>query len=524
MKTTLCFLLFFVTQIVLSQDINNTATQNTDSSTYIGENGFHFEISPTYSNSEFSDIGSGFFRKKFIMVSAKRVGGLSKIDPNTNEAYKDLYCLDIDNHTGLISRPLSYSRILNTHFSEDQISFSKNEQTAYYTRSSNENSLEYKIYKSDLEENSNGNWINHITLSINKPGVSIETPFVNHAGDKLYFAANYPDGYGGFDLYVSDIKPDGTLDTPKNLGSKVNTAKDEKYPALSLEDNYLFFASKGHKNLGGYDLFRSKISNRGIKDPRNLGTTINTDDDDIAFFMANKSRGYMTSNKPNSIGSYDVYIVNIFEVTQSLTGTVLDAETKIKLPNAQLTLYDDDGLEISKTISAADGSYKFAVEPFTDYSITTVKDGFMSSQELFTSDKPLDKYVYKKDIPLQTIAPIIKDSKIMVENIYFDFDKWNIKEESYVTLNKVVKILNDNPDMKLSINAHTDNKGSDAYNLNLSKKRAQSTVAYLISKNIDKNRLESHGFGESQPIIDCKDHCSKEDLQANRRIEFVILN
>ncbi|QQY83200.1 OmpA family protein [Tamlana sp. s12] len=524
MKSTLCFLMFIVTHVVLSQGSNTYDTQNTKKSTSISENGFHFEISPTYSNSEFSDIGSGFFKEKFIMVSSRKVGGLSKIDPNTHEAHKDLYCLDVDKSTGLITRPLSYSRILNTHFSEDQISFSKNEQTVYFTRSSHDNSLEYKIYKSDLEENSNGNWINEIALSINKPGVSIETPFVNHAGNKLYFAANYPDGYGGFDLYVSNIKPDGTLDTPKNLGSEVNTAKDEKYPALSLDDKYLFFASKGHDNLGGYDLFRSKLSNKGIRNPINLGTTINTSADDIAFFIATKRRGYVTSNKSGGIGSYDVYIVSIFEVTQSLTGTVLDAETQIKLPNAQLTLFDDDGLEIAKTISAADGSYKFAVEPNEDYTITTVKEGFVSSQELFSSDHPQDKYVYVKDIPLQTVAPIIENSRIILENIYFDFDKWNIKEESFVTLNKVVKILNDHPEMKLSINAHTDNKGSDAYNLILSKKRAQSTVAYLISKNIDENRLEAHGFGETQPIIDCKNQCSKEDLQANRRIEFMILD
>lgn len=524
MKTTLCFLLFLVTHVALCQDTSISTTQKATASTNIGENGFHFEISPTYSNSEFSDIGSGFFKKKFIMVSSKKVGGLSKIDPNTHEAYKDLYCLDVDNHTGLISRPLSYSRILNTHFSEDQINFSNDEETVYYTRSTHDNSLEFKLYKSDLEENSNGNWINETLLSINQPNVSIETPFVSYTGDRLYFAANFPDSYGGFDLYVSNINADGTLSTPKNLGNKVNTAEDEKYPALSLDDKYLFFASKGHENLGGYDLFRSKISNQGIKDPINLGTTINTTQDDIAFFIANKRRGYVSSNKPSGVGSYDVYIVKIFEMTQYITGTVMDRETKIKLPNAQITLIDDDGIELAKTISAADGSYKFTIQPNEDYSISTIKAGYIDSNDTLSSNQPKDKHVYVKDILLETIPPVIENSRIMLENIYFDFDKWNIKEESFVTLNKVVRLLNDNPDMKISINAHTDNKGSDSYNLSLSERRAASALQYLVDKGIDKARLESHGYGETQPIIDCKNNCSPEDLQANRRIEFIVLN
>ncbi|MBU2950585.1 OmpA family protein [Tamlana agarivorans] len=523
MKTKLCFLLLLVTNLAIGQDTTINTANNTTTSTSLGENGFNFEITPTYENTEFSEIGSGFFKEKFIMVSSKKAGGLSKIDHKTGEAYKDLYCLNIDDENGLISRPLSYSRILNTHFSEDQITFSKNEETVYYTRSSHENSLEFKLYKSDLEKDSNGNWINQMALSINQPNVSIETPFTNRAGDKLYFSANYPDSYGGFDLYVSEIKPDGTLGAPKNLGSTVNTAKDEKYPALSLDEKYLFFASKGHKNLGGYDLFRSKLSNRGIRQPRNLGTTINTEQDDIALFFATKNRGYVTSNKPGGVGSYDVYIFINHDVLQSLTGTVSDLETKIKLPNAKLTLRDDDGIEIANTFSAEDGSFKFEVAPFEEYSITTSKAGFITSSVAFTADHTEDKYIYVKDIYLQPTVPIIKDSKIMLENIYFDFDKWNIKEESFVTLNKVVTILNNHPEMKLDIQGHTDNRGSASYNLLLSKRRAASTVKYLEEHGIASDRLQSEGYGETRPVIDCKTNCSEEEHQTNRRIEFLIV-
>ncbi|MDO6761000.1 OmpA family protein [Tamlana sp. 2_MG-2023] len=525
MKTKLCFLVFLVTNIVISQDttINSAQSSSPSPPTSIGENGFNFEITPTFENTEFSEIGSGFFKEKFIMVSSKKIGGLSKIDHKTGEAYKDLYCLDINAEDGLISRPLSYSRILNTHFSEDQITFSKNENTVYYTRSSHENSLEFKLYKADLEENSNGNWINELALSVNQPNVSIETPFTNRAGDKLFFSANYPDSHGGFDLYVSDINPDGTLGTPKNLGNIINTSKDEKYPALSMEEKYLFFASKGHNNLGGYDIFRSKISNSGIKQPRNLGTTINTPKDDIAFFLATKEQGYVSSNKSGGIGSYDVYIVTNHDVLQSLKGSVSDLETNIKLPNAELILFDDDGVEIARTLSNEVGAFEFTVTPFEEYTISTSKSGFVTSTEPFVANHKEDKYKYAKEVKLQPTVPVIVDSKIVLENIYFDFNKWNIKEESFVTLNKVVKILNNNPEMKLDIQGHTDNRGSASYNLLLSKRRAASTVKYLIEHDIAANRLKSEGFGETKPLINCNTNCSEEEHHTNRRIEFLIV-
>ncbi|KAB1069740.1 OmpA family protein [Tamlana haliotis] len=527
MKTKLCFLIFLMANLTFSQDgATNNSTQTQTPSNAIGNNGFNFKIAPTFENTEFSEIGSGFFKEKFIMVSSKKVGGLSKIDPKTGESFKDLYCLDVNPEDGFISRPLSYSRILNTHFSEDQITFSKSETTVYYTRSSHENSLEFKLYKSDLEAGSNGNWINETLLSVNQDNVSVETPFVNHAGNKLYFSANYPNSQGGFDIYVSDINSDGTLGTPKNLGSMVNTTKDEKYPALSLDDKYLFFASKGHNNIGGYDLFRSKLSNSGTKQARNLGNTINTKQDDIAFFLATKRRGYVSSNKPGGIGSYDVYIVTNHPVLQSLRGTVSDVDSKIKLPNAELILFDDDGQEISRTTTNELGAFKFPVNvaPFEEYSITTTKEGFITNSLAFTADHTEDKFKYIIDIELQPTVPVIVDQKIVLENIYFDFDKWNIKEESFLTLNKVVTILNNNPDMKLDIQGHTDNRGSASYNLTLSKRRAASTMKYLVEHGITAERLQSEGFGETKPLIDCKSNCSEEEHHTNRRIEFLIVD
>ena len=267
------------------------------------------------------------------MVSSKKIGGLAKIDPNTKEAYKELFCLDVSQN-GQLSSPLLFSRILNTNGSEGQVTFSADQKTIYYTRSSKENSLEYKIYRANLEEDSHGNWVNNTLLSINEDGVSIETPYLSPDGSELYFASNMKGSIGGFDLFVSKVNADGTLEAPKNLGYTINTPLDEKYPAFSKDGKKLYFSSNGHLGLGGYDLFVSNIlKNDSYKAPRNLGTTINSSYDEVAFFFATKNKGYVSSNKPNGKGSFDIYTVVNEEINQSLNGTALDFETKIKLPN-----------------------------------------------------------------------------------------------------------------------------------------------------------------------------------------------
>ncbi|XCF06908.1 OmpA family protein [Tamlana crocina] len=536
MKIKLSLFVFLASLMLFSQGPSNVVAFNhntphrpdlfnTTDVLSFEDSGFDFELLDAGVNTAFSEIGSGFFRNKLILVSSKKLGGLAKIDPKTKEAYKELYCLDISRN-GALSAPYLFSRILNTNASEDQLTFSPDEKTVYYTRSSKENSLEFKLYRAVLEEDSHGNWINNELLAMNENGVSIENPFVNHAGTQLYFSANLPDSYGGFDLYVCNIAEDGSISVPKNLGNTINTAYDDKYPALSLDDKYFYFSSKGHQNMGGFDLFTSKISKHGFKSPRNMGNTINSAYDEVAYFLAAKNKGYVSSNRPNGKGSFDIYTAVNNEVIQTIAGRVADQETQIKLPNTLIILKDEDGAELSRTLTGEDGSYSLSVSPFESYTLNTYKDGFKDSASEFYTNRGY-KTAYRKDLELLTTEPVIAkvddEMRIVLENIYFDFNKWNVKEESFISLNKIIKVLKEHPDMKLAINAHTDNKGRDAYNMNLSNKRAASAVKYLIKNGISKSRLQSKGFGESKPLIDCKNNCSEEDLQANRRVEFVIL-
>ncbi len=495
------------------------------SQTLIGNNGFLFEVTDTGINTKFSEIGSSFFRNKLILVSSKKIGGLAKIDPNTNEAYKELYCLDTL-AGGLLGEPLLFSRILNTPDSEDQLSFSPDEKTVYYTRSAKENSIEFKLYKAILEENSHGNWINEELLDINQKNISIETPYVNSLGNKLYFSANFPDSIGGYDIYVSNINADGSLSTPKNLGPTINTDKDEKYPSLSIDNDYLFFASKGHQNIGGSDIFISKIFNTRYSVPKNLGNTINTQYDEIAYFHATDNTGYFSSNRKENIG-FDIYYFTLDHIKQTIEGQIVDIETKTIQPSTIVVLKDKNQIEIDRLITGEDGTYSFDVIPMESYTISIEKNNFQDASFPFLANKSTET-TYKKDLEITATKPIIAEVndelRIIVENIHFDTAKHNIREESHIPLNKIIKVLKEHPKIKLAINAHTDNTGTRASNLNLSNKRAKSTLKYLIKNGIAKNRLLSKGYGENRPLIDCKNNCSDDDLQANRRVDFVILN
>lgn len=531
MKTKLCFFIFLVSFFMYSQGPsyiaeNNFSYKTSNKSDDIGANGFEFELLDAGVNSQYSEYSSGFFRNKLIMISSKKIGAFAKIDPNTNEAYKDLFCLDIDKN-GHLSAPLLFSRILNTKDSEDQLTFSPDQKTVYYTRSSIENSLEYKLFKAVLEEDSHGNWINEELLTINQENISIENPFMSPKGDKLYFSSNLPDAIGGYDIYVSNINIDGELSTPKNLGRAINTSEDEKYPSMSKDGKYLYFSSKGHENMGGFDLFVSKILSNQYKTPRNLGNTINTSYDEVAYVLAAKNKGYVSSNRPNGKGGYDIYTAVYEEISQSIKGKVIDLETKIKLPNTIVILKDEEGNEISRQLTNEDATYNFDVAPFETYIISTKKDGFKDASAAFTANRTYETS-YNKDLELLTTEPVIAkvedEMRIVIENIYFEFNKYNLKEESHISLNKIVSVLKEHPEMKLAINAHTDNKGRDSYNLSLSNKRATSAVAYLIKNGITKNRLQPKGFGETKPLINCENNCTDENLQDNRRIEFVILD
>lgn len=508
--------------LVSTENISSTADKNPMINTIAGSD---FSILTTAINTKYSEIGSGMFKGKLMMVSSKKIGAIGNgVNPVTGQPYTDLFCIDIK-EDGQLKRPLLFSRLLNTKDNEGQVAFTSNEQTIYFTRSTRENSGNYQLYKADLMNNSNGNWVNIQKLPISSDFHSIESPFIKD--NILYFSSNKLGGLGGFDLYSAEIKEDGSLGDPINLGEEVNSDKDEKYPFVTKEGKYLYFSSTGHETVGGYDVFASRIVNNSYKDPKNLGTEFNSVENEIAFFLTKDNQGYVSSNKDSGEGNYDIYRFYKEDIKQLIKGIVVDAETQIPLPNSEVILIDEEGREIGRQITNENAEYDFPVVPFDAYTLTVLKEGFEDGIIDFEAING-SRFTYQKNLELTpTKAEIleVEDKRVIdLENIYFDFNKWTIKEESTISMNKVAEVLHAYPEMRIVINAHTDSKGTKAYNLELSENRAAAAMKYLINKGIDPNRLLSFGLGETQPLIDCKNDCTKAEDQINRRIEFIVKN
>lgn len=283
----------------------------------LGNNGFEFSKNTPGKkiNTKYSEFVSGIYKDKVIITSSKKIGGLAKIDKNTNEAYQMLYTTDT-NKEGTLKQPLLFSKITsNKGTNEGQVAFSKDGQTLYYTRSTKKDPNVYKLYRASLQPKflkkaknivSQGNWSKDTVSAINKKRYSIENPFVSPDGKQLYFASDMPGTLGGLDIFVAPIKKDGSLGTPVNLGAEINTTLNDSYPSISRDGETLFFSSQGHINLGGFDIFKSKIIGDKYETAVNLGNTINSKSDQVALFLSEDNKGYVSSNKVAGERGFDI--------------------------------------------------------------------------------------------------------------------------------------------------------------------------------------------------------------------------
>ncbi len=518
-KSVFSLLLVFLTNVMFSQDSYfNTEESDISFSKSILELNDNYTIISTGINSKLSEIGSTFFMDKYIMYSSRKTGAIAAgKDENTNDPYNALYCLNMDK-TGNLSKPYFFASILDSKGNEGGLTFSPDQKTIYYTKSKEGNSKNYQLYKSVFDEECKCTWIEEASVVFNNESYSIENPSISPDGKKMYFSSNMPGGFGGFDIYIAEINADGMPVNPKNAGSTINTSEDEKFPYLS-PDKELFFSSNGHSGYGSLDVFVSRIKKNSFSTPLNLGKTINTSANEVAFILASKSRGYVTSDRNTSLGSFDIYRFELQKTPIVLQGKAVEKQSKIVLPNTKISLIDEDGQEVATQTSNEQGKYIFEVAPLENYSIVAQKEGYMNySLPVVTNTENAIS-----NVELDQKKAEITEAAIVIENIYFDFDKATIKNESTLSLNKILEVLVANPEMKIAINAHTDSRGSDKYNMVLSEKRALEAKKYLIKKGISKERIESKGYGETKSLSNCSINCTEMEFNTDRRVEFLIL-
>lgn len=391
----------------------------------------------------------------------------------------------------------------------------------------------------------NGSWSEPTPININDPMAWDSSPAFSPDGRTLYFASNRTGtrrdklGYGGTDIYSATMDSRGRFGRVKNLGPEINTAGNEMFPYVA-EDAKLYFASDGHPGFGGLDLFVVKRAN-GKNVVENLGKPMNSSGDDFGIFLFKPDRGFFTSNREGGKGDDDIYtFVNedpdLKVVNYYLQGIAYSRDKTDKtqiLPNTKVTLLDARGEVMQDYVTGNDGKFLFRIYENEDYELMGESDGYLLKRQGYTTKgKGVDPKTLKDlvtNITLDTTIILDKiemERNFVLENIYFGFDSANINPAAAFELDKLVQILVDNPQIRIELSSHTDSVGTHAYNLELSQRRAESSVKYLIQAGISPDRLVAKGYGEERPIApntnpDGTDNPRGRDK--NRRTEFKIL-
>lgn len=352
------------------------------------------------------------------------------------------------------------------------------------------------------------------------------TPSLSPDKRDLYFSSNVPGGFGGNDIWVCHRNEDGTWTEPYNLGPEINTAGDESTPFIHADNQTLYFNSTGHKGYSqNADLFVSRKTADGKwSKPENLGYPINTIDDEGSLFVtADGKTAYYASDRGDSKGGLDIYSFELPMKVRPLktlwvNGKVFDAKTKNGLPSTVLLTDLATGNQVSNVQTDEEGDFFVTLPIGKDYAFTVKRKGYLFYSENYNISQATPDSLVRADIALQ---PIEANASVILKNVFFDTKETALKPASILELNQLVDLLKENPSMKIEIIGYTDDIGSDADNLALSKGRSLSVVNYLISKGIDPKRLSSKGMGESNPIAD---NTTEEGRALNRRTELKVIS
>ena len=477
-----------------------------------------YTVKSTSLSSDKSDFGAVMYDNTVYFSSAR-----SKARKNygwTNEPFLDIYKATMSD-SGVLSEPTAIEA-LNSKFHDGTLTISSDGNTCYFStesykekeyekvKSLNSKFSQIYLYKATK---SGDTWGNIKLLPFNSKEYSTGNPSLSRDGKTLYFASNRPGSIGGTDIWKVAINGD-TYGTPENLGPKVNTEGNENFPFIADDNATLYFASSGRQGLGGLDVFQIDLA-KGT-DAVNMGKPINTEKDDFDFtFNKAKNIGFLSSNRN---GNDDIFLVTpICKV--DLLVVVTNKKTGEILADAKVAILDEKNNIVDTQMSNSKGEVNYKVMCDKIYSIQASKDGFEGNVFPVAKSKGPTARV---DAALQPIDVIVTPTQIILKPIYFEYDKSNITQEGAFELDKLVQVMKNNDKLVIFAKSHTDSRGSDAYNLSLSDRRAKSTVQYVISKGIDASRISGKGFGKSELKVQCEP-CTEEQHAQNRRSEFLIV-
>lgn len=507
-------------------------------------------------NTKYPEFAPVISADESVMIfTSRREGSTGGLLDENGEYFEDIYISEKQSN-GEWGEPKNIGTNINTEGHDASIGLSVDGKELFIYKDDNAGDIFYCKLKKDE------GWSKPADIGSNINSKTGETSVcISPDGTTLFFTSDKDGGYGGLDIYMSKADKGGKWGKPVNLGPAINTAENEESPFLDFDGKTLHFSSKAHKGMGGYDIFRSVYDSSSNKwsQPENLGYPINTTDDDIYFVLSGDGRhGYYASIKEDGLGEKDIYMITMPErqdyqelvkkmevllkkeivkeepkkiepvvpvVLEKkaviIKGTVYDSKTKSPL-SATVQLLDSKGNVVKEIKTSEDGQYSFDAtsDEQKKYSVTAQKQKYgLVTKNVTTPASGPKEVELIRDLNLGALEV---GSIFTLRNIYYDFDKAELKSPSVNELNKLLTLLKENPSMKVRIGSHTDNKGSDEYNANLSNLRAQSVVNWLIKHGISRSRLEYKGYGESRPIATNDDE--EEGRELNRRTEFEVLS
>lgn len=481
-----------------------------------------YELSPIVMD-DFSNAFSAIeYRDGIVFNADKEVFFGSRKSSWTGKSYLDLYYMEKDSDGNWL-KPEVLKGDISGPFHDGPATFSEDGNTVFFTRSNyfrrklqanEDNESNLKIFQASLVD---GKWKNLKEFPYNSDDYSVGHPSLSKDGKTLYFVSDMPGSIGGTDLYKSELI-NGSWGEPQNLGNSINTEGNEMFPYIH-EDGSLYFSSNAHNSMGGLDVFITYFNGSVWATPENLNYPINSVGDDFGFTLQkNSETGFVSSSRADGDR---VYQFKKNAPTFNLFGFARKKGTQIPVEGVTVEITDADTYEVVGIISGKDGKFQLKLTPEKEYLLLCTKEGcFTRTDKISTKGLQYSENFYADF----EVEEIVIDKPIVLENIYYDFDKWNIRADAAKELDKVVKLLNDNPSIEIEMGSHTDARGADNYNLVLSSRRALSAVRYLISQGIDPNRLSWKGYGETVLVNECANDvkCSEAKHQENRRTEFKV--
>ena len=516
-------------------------SNNTELSSLLTDNG-KYKIEHLNLNTDAEDFGTSFYKDKVVFSSSRECVKTTEKKYNWNgKPFLDMYISEVEG--GQLNAPKSFNSVFNGKMHDGTASFNKEGTYMAFTCNNKNDNKKDKVVELQIcfSNYKDGKWSEAEHFFLNSNEYSVGQPCLTADGNTMYFTSDMPGGYGGADIYKITKDEKGEWKKPVNMGNKINTEGIEMFPFFEESNGILFFTSDGHFGLGGLDIFMCATDGTKFGKVYNAGVPLNTQYDDFAVIVNGKTnKGYFSSNRIGGNGDDDIYTVDFLKglnAGKKIIGIGKDKDEN-PIPNTFITLLNQKGNTIDTVITGENAAYSFFVDSDKNFMLVGKKEKYIDGDTLvntFGSDFVVKADVIllmppkKEEIIAKQIVVGADLGKILeLNSIYFDLNKYVIRSDAEIELDKIVKIMNEYPTMVVELGSHTDCRNTKKYNQKLSEKRAKSSADYIKHKIYKPERVYGRGYGETKLVNGCGceskvvSNCPEEEHQKNRRTEFII--